>query len=481
MLSTPLPRAFVASAAARRVAAPRVAAAAAAPSLSHRPHHQPRRGLVVSAASAWRDATSLADTLRRRHGIGRRAADVAAAANGGGGGRKSAGRGGGRGGGRGAGAGAKTASRPGRKGVGPPARRGGKKNKNNNNNKGAQSLASAAPTLEDAAALAADELSAFDDDDTGDYDPRALARELTAYDDDDDDDFDQNDPFEDDEEDDFRVSSSASAEMPEEEEEDEFVFIEDGEDGEEGFFDDDDEGDDGLYLTDADDGLTRKTAGQAKGAQVKSCRYLQSCVRVKDCPPPRFPEIAVIGRSNVGKSSLINMLTNRKEVAKTSKNPGKTQTINHFEMVTGDGTWYLTDLPGYGFANAPEEARRRWAMFTREYLLERENLLAVMLLIDSTIKPQTLDLECLEFLGENDIPVTIVFTKVDKKRKIKAGKRARPEENVEAFCREVSEYWEEMPPMIFTSSKTGDGKQSVLNHVATLRQFFKEGTKGKRM
>ena len=110
-----------------------------------------------------------------------------------------------------------------------------------------------------------------------------------------------------------------------------------------------------------------------------------------------------------------------------------------------------------------------------------ENLLAVMLLIDSTIKPQRLDLDCLEFLGENDIPVTIVFTKVDKKRKIKAGKRARPEENVEAFCREVSEYWEEMPPMIFTSSKTGDGKQSVLNHVATLRQFFKEGTKGKRM
>ena len=469
MLSTPLSRAFVASAAARRVAAPRVAPAAAAPSLSHRPHHQPRRGLMVSAASAWRDATSLADTLQRRHGVGRRAADVAAAANGGGGRRKSAGRGGGRGGGRGAGAGAKTASRPGRKGVGPPARRGGKKNKHNT--KGAQS----APTLEDAAALAADELSAFDDDDTGDYDPRALARELAAADDED---FDQNDPFEDDEEDDFRVSSSASAEMPEEEDEDDFVFIEDGE---EGYFDAEDEGDDGLFLTDADDGLTKKTAGQAKGAQVKSCRYLQSCVRVKDCPPPRFPEIAVIGRSNVGKSSLINMLTNRKEVAKTSKNPGKTQTINHFEMVTGDGTWYLTDLPGYGFANAPEEARRRWALFTREYLLERENLLAVMLLIDSTIKPQRLDLDCLEFLGENDIPVTIVFTKVDKKRKIKAGKRARPEENVEAFCREVSEYWEEMPPMIFTSSKTGDGKQSVLNHVATLRQFFKEGTKGKRM
>ena len=169
------------------------------------------------------------------------------------------------------------------------------------------------------------------------------------------------------------------------------------------------------------------------------------------------------------------MLTNRKEVAKTSKNPGKTQTINHFEMVTGDGTWYLTDLPGYGFANAPERARKQWALFTREYLLERENLLAVMLLIDPTIKPQVLDLECLEFTAQNDIPVTTGVTKVDKKRTITQGQRARPAENVEAFCREVSEYWEEMPPMIFTSSKTGDGKQSVLNHVATLRQFFKEG------
>jgi GTP-binding protein len=121
-----------------------------------------------------------------------------------------------------------------------------------------------------------------------------------------------------------------------------------------------------------------------------------------------------VGRSNVGKSSLINMLTNRTKqgIAKTSKNPGKTQTINHFEMITGDGAWFLVDLPGYGFANAPEKARKKWALFTREYLLERENLLAVMLLIDSTIKPQKLDLECLDFLGENDIPVTIVFTKV---------------------------------------------------------------------
>jgi GTP-binding protein len=330
-----------------------------------------------------------------------------------------------------------------------------------------------------------DELSAFNDDDTGDYDPRksvvAAAPAKMAIvgefnDDDDDDDFRED-----------KKPDATGVTVAENDFEDEFVFLEDSNGEEETGWEEDDENrdfedDDGLFLTDADDSLTRKTAAQAKGASVKSCRYLQSCVRVKDCPPPKYPEIAVIGRSNVGKSSLINMLTGRtkKEVAKTSKNPGKTQTINHFEMVTGDGTWYLTDLPGYGFANAPEKQRRQWALFTREYLLERENLIAVMLLIDSTVKPQRLDLECLEFLGENDVPVTVVFTKVDKKRKVKSGVRARPEENVEMFCREVSEYWEEMPPMIFTSSKTGDGKQSVLNHVATLRQFFKESENGAR-
>ena len=191
--------------------------------------------------------------------------------------------------------------------------------------------------------------------------------------------------------------------------------------------------------------------------------------------PAQYPEIAVIGRSNVGKSSLINMSPGaKKEVAKTSKNPGKTQTINHFQMVTGDGTWYLTDLPEYGFANAPEKARKQWALFTREYLLERSNLLAVMLLIDSTVKPQRLDLECLSSAARR---ACRGVHQGDKKRKVKR-REGRPEENVEMFCREVSEYWE--MAMIFTSSKTGDGKQSVLNHVATLRQFFKEGEKKAR-
>ncbi len=436
-----------------------------------------RRVSALAAASAWREPSRSspiatfprADDASRRPGA-RGVAVVAAGARGGGGGRavssgKSARPG------TGSSRGAAASARPGRKGVGPPARRGGKKKRAEGASGTGATRAPAderVPLEAVASELAAEELSAFNDDDTGDYDPRRrrAQREAAAA----------AAADEEEEEDDFRESSSAmdASGAGAAGEEDEFVFIEDPEEGADDAVGDEDE-DDGLYLTDADDGLTRRTAQQAKGATVRSCRYLQSCVKVSDCPPPKHPEIAVIGRSNVGKSSLINMLTNRKEVAKTSKNPGKTQTINHFEMVTGDGTWYLTDLPGYGFANAPERARKQWALFTREYLLERENLLAVMLLIDSTIKPQVLDLECLEFLGENDIPVTIVFTKVDKKRKIKAGKRARPEENVEAFCREVSEYWEEMPPMIFTSSKTGDGKQSVLNHVATLRQFFKEG------
>ena len=429
---------------------------------------------------------------------GQRAFAAAAGKARGGGGKKRAGGGGGGGGARKKKADATGNNpRPGRKGVGPPARRGAKKKKAATEALLRKTAAVGQPGRDDPLDEPSleemdvdDELSAFNDDDAG-WSPRVVTgrgnnREMEMDDDDDfrdepsfaagdsfdDGDFDENDDgdfeFLDDDEGDFEAGKVSAEEMVRlAVDEADAVFMAEA----------DAEDDDDLYLTDAEDSLTQNTQTQAKGANVKSCRYVQSCVKVKDCPPPRYPEIAVIGRSNVGKSSLINMLTNRKGVAKTSKNPGKTQTINHFEMVTGDGTWYLVDLPGYGFANAPESARQRWALFTREYLLERENLLSVMLLIDSTVKPQRLDLECLEFLGENNIPVTIVFTKVDKKRKVKAGKRARPEENVEEFCREVSEYWEEMPPMIFTSSKTGDGKQSVLNHVATLRQYFKEGDK----
>ena len=396
-------------------------------------------------------------------------------------------------------------TRPGRKGVGPPARRGLK-------NKLKDQAQKAATTAiqpdwgddddDDDDNDDDDELAAFNDDEP-DINPRSLG----DFEDDDDEIDERYSDEEDDggyEEDGEGDADEGGSDLSMEVDDAMFKFIPEEEreaakaaylrmaaagssppvsssssvyDGELQAFEDDIEDD--IYLTDEADGLTKATTQQAKGAVVKSVKFMQACVRVKDCPPPKHPEVAVIGRSNVGKSSLVNMLTNRKDVAKTSKNPGKTRTINHFEMITGDGTWYFVDLPGYGFANAPEEARRQWAEFTRDYLLNRSNLLSVMLLIDSTVKPQRLDLECLEFLGEHSIPVTVVFTKVDKKRKVSAGKRADPEENVEAFCREVSEYWDELPPMIFTSSKTGDGKQAVLNHIATLRQFFREGQKGK--
>ena len=235
---------------------------------------------------------------------------------------------------------------------------------------------------------------------------------------------------------------------------------------------DDDDDEDARW-----DVRTLELADQGRGANVKSCEFVQACVDLAGCPKPTLPEIAVIGRSNVGKSSLVNMLTNRKSLAKTSKNPGKTQTINHYRMTTGDGKFYLVDLPGYGYANAPEDLREKWAAFTREYLIKRESLITVLLLIDSTVKPQRLDLECLDWLGEAGVPVTVVFTKVDKRKKVGAGKRANPAENVEEFCREVSEYWDELPPMLYTSSVNGEGKREVLNHIATLRQFFKKPLK----
>jgi len=248
---------------------------------------------------------------------------------------------------------------------------------------------------------------------------------------------------------------------------------------------DDEEEGKGVYYYDDDDlvedleeykSVELQLAKQAKAATIKSVKFISSVVRHQDCPQTKLPEVAFIGRSNVGKSSLVNMLTNRKNVAKVSKNPGKTQTINHYEITTGDGKWFLVDLPGYGFANAPEHLKKEWAKFTREYLLERKNLISVMLLVDSTVKPQQLDLDALEFLAENDIPATVVFTKADKKRKAKGGKRATPAEHVDMFADEISEMFEELPPFVFTSANSGEGKKELLNHIATIREFMKNGS-----
>lgn len=205
---------------------------------------------------------------------------------------------------------------------------------------------------------------------------------------------------------------------------------------------------------------------------VKSAEFVKSSVNVNDCPPPRHPEFAFIGRSNVGKSSLVNCLTGRKQLALVSNTPGKTQTINHFLVLSsGAGPWYLTDLPGYGFARAPGDLRDAWTDFTMEYFLKRKSLVSVLLLIDGTIPPQSVDLEVAAWLGEHDVPFTVVFTKVDKRRKVRPGMRTQHEDNVRAFQEALAPDWEQLPPCVVTSSVTAFGRQSLLNHIAALRKL----------
>jgi GTP-binding protein len=231
-------------------------------------------------------------------------------------------------------------------------------------------------------------------------------------------------------------------------------------------------------------------------AKITSSEYISSAVNLEGCPPPKYPEFAFIGRSNVGKSSLINCLTSRKALAMVSKTPGtprasaaaaafaprltppaagKTQTINHFKVVSGNfGPWYLVDLPGYGFARAPGKVTTKWAGFTQEYFLKRESLVSVLLLVDGSVPPQAIDLEVADWLGENNVPFSVVFTKVDKRKKLRLGERSNARENVRAFQGALAEGWKEMPPSVMTSASSGAGKQDLLNHIAALRNFHRD-------
>lgn len=174
------------------------------------------------------------------------------------------------------------------------------------------------------------------------------------------------------------------------------------------------------------------------------------------CPNDGRPEYAFIGRSNVGKSSLINMLTGVKGLAKTSGRPGKTQLINHFLI---NGEWYLVDLPGYGYAKTSKSSREKWDKMMRDYFLHREPLANVYVLVDSRVEPQRLDLEFISFLGMNGIPLTIVFTKTDKE------KQREVMANIKTFKKALSEQWDELPPMLLTSSLTGYGRDALLNQI----------------
>ena len=201
--------------------------------------------------------------------------------------------------------------------------------------------------------------------------------------------------------------------------------------------------------------------------EIISANYIISRPTYKQCPPADKPEYGFIGRSNVGKSSLINMLTNQKNLAKTSATPGKTQLINHFDIISSDKKkWHLVDLPGYGYATVSHKARNNWGNMIESYIRKRENLVCLFLLIDSRHTPQAIDLEFINQLGEWEAPFVLVFTKADKN---KPGATTR---NVAAFLAAMAERWEESPPYFITSANTKDGRKPLLDYIGSLNNSF---------
>ena len=195
--------------------------------------------------------------------------------------------------------------------------------------------------------------------------------------------------------------------------------------------------------------------------EIKSAEFVISNTDVKKCPEGNLPEYAFIGRSNVGKSSLINMLTNKKGLAMTSQKPGKTQLINHFII---NNEWYLVDLPGYGFAQHGKSGREKLKCIIEDYLLEREQLVCLFLLVDCRHEAQKIDLEFMEWLGENGIPFTIIFTKTDKITK------GRLQENLKAYKEKLLETWEELPPILVSSSEKREGRDEILNYIEEINK-----------
>ncbi len=199
--------------------------------------------------------------------------------------------------------------------------------------------------------------------------------------------------------------------------------------------------------------------------EIYKSEFVISSANVSQCPKPDRPEYAFIGRSNVGKSSLINSLAKRKNLAKTSGSPGKTITINHFNI---DNKWYLVDLPGYGYAKRSKTERKKWNSMVQQYVLMRSNLLSLFVLVDVRLEPQKIDLEFIDWLGISGIPFVITFTKADKLSGPAADK------NIAAYKRKLSETWEELPPVIVTSSATGRGREELLDYIEKTNKLFEE-------
>lgn len=201
---------------------------------------------------------------------------------------------------------------------------------------------------------------------------------------------------------------------------------------------------------------------------IKDAHFVSSNSKFDKLPKDNIPEYAFIGRSNVGKSSLINTLVQRRGLAKTSATPGKTIAINHF--IVNDG-WYLVDLPGYGYAQRSKKAREEWRVMLANYIRRRRNLICTFVLVDSRIEPQNSDIGFMEWLGENQVPFCIVFTKVDKISKTELDK------NIEIYKSKLLEEWEELPQMFVTSSETKQGRDEILDYIeqqnAELEQYLK--------
>lgn len=197
--------------------------------------------------------------------------------------------------------------------------------------------------------------------------------------------------------------------------------------------------------------------------KIKSAEFVISNSEVSKCPDSKLPEYAFIGRSNVGKSSLINSLTNRKDLAKTSGRPGKTQLINHFLI---NKSWYLVDLPGYGYARVSKSAKKTFQKFITQYFEKREQMLCAFVLIDSRHKPQPIDLEFMTWMGEHQVPFCIIFTKADK-MKPKALER-----NINDYQAEMLQTWTEMPQYFVTSSANGMGSEDVLAFIQSINEGF---------
>ena len=207
--------------------------------------------------------------------------------------------------------------------------------------------------------------------------------------------------------------------------------------------------------------------------EIRSVEFVKSSAHPRECPKMDRPEYAFIGRSNVGKSSLINMVVGRTSIAKISSTPGKTRLINHFDINgddvavhAGETSWYLTDLPGFGYAKISRSERMKWERTSKQFLEGRKNLMCTMMLVDSRLKPQKVDLEFMAYMGKNGLPFVLVFTKVDKLNKTE---RLGFQSNYEEI---MLKQWQKMPPVFITSAVKGDGREELLNFIESTNVLY---------